>query len=80
MKFWDTKIGKILSYGIHEHNSGIALTKGNVALAIKMLKMPNHYTIDEVIERLEISKKHFKKCKDSIDYIYSEVKKLEGYE
>lgn len=77
--FWQTPVGKILGYGIHEHSSGIGLIKTSVAL-LKKMKENGNLTDDELTKYLDLIDKRSKKCVEAIDYIYTELKKLQENE
>ena len=74
MSFWNSENGKIISHGIHDHNSGLRYLRTYISiLKIKIEKGENIKLED--IEKLE---KGLKRCRDSMDYIY--IKFKEKYE
>ena len=76
MSFWKTKIGKILSYGIHEHNSGLGYIVNNIKLLEKdLLSEKPMFSKKEHKEMFESVRKGVEKSKKSIDYIYENIKK-----
>ena len=78
--FWNTKTGKILSHGIHEHSSGISLIKANLNLLAKDFVRDEKCFSKEDHERMmKTCKNSLQKCKDSIDYIYTKLKENEDY-
>jgi len=83
MEFFKTERGKILSYGIHEHNSGLGIAKNYISLVNILLEKESI-----ILSGDEETKKLFKdsilkireslnKCQSSVDYIYENIKKLE---
>jgi hypothetical protein len=82
-EFWSTPTGKILSYGIHEHNSGLGYIVNSVSIIKKLInngsikldfedKESEEY-FNKSIDRILLGKV---KCRKSIDYIYEEIKKI----
>lgn len=74
MEFWKTDIGKILSYGIHEHNGAISLISGNIGLCKKYIELEN---TEKALECLERAKQAIKRANEGIDYIYIKLKEKE---
>lgn len=84
--FWKTKIGKILSYAIHEHNSGLGYISNRITF-IKDALNSSRVRLEGDKEYINIITKYFndiikakEKCKKSVDYIYEEIKKLNTHE
>lgn len=81
MNFWHTKIGKILSYGIHEHNSGLGYIisslkyvetlekQGDIVISFKDDKTKERY-----YKSMALIRSGKEKCKTSMDYIYTKLK------
>ena len=69
--FWETKEGKIIGHGIHDHNSAIELLRGYLEYS----ECPNNIftTKEEYNDKI---KKLFKKTQVSIDYIYTSFKNI----
>lgn len=65
-KFWTTDLGKILSHGIHDHNSGLGIIVNYTSMIKK-----NPEKIDEYLVNILTGKK---KCEESIDYIYTKIR------
>lgn len=89
-KFWNTDRGKILSYGIHEHNSGLGHISNSVSYIKNQIEqgtikiVPNNENkriaendLKNFNNCLDRILKGREKCKDSMDYVYEEVKKIE---
>lgn len=78
--FWETKIGKILSHGIHEHNSGLGYIQNGKSLLMKEFKLAQEDELSEISFQILFDKnmatirKGQDKCKESIDYIYKNLK------
>lgn len=89
--FWKTPEGKIISYAIHEHNSGLGYIMNNLSF-IKLLienknieikgthesDAVNEKTLKDFHRALERIKDGKVKCKDSMDYVYTKLKELQG--
>jgi hypothetical protein len=81
-KFWNTKEGKILSYGIHDHSHGLSYISNGIAIIKRRIENKSliitgtDEAIDDFNYYLDFILKGKTKCKESIDYIYSESKKL----
>lgn len=83
INFWKTDEGKILSYGIHEHNSGLGYINNSISLIKKLIERKQINITFKDIEIEDIFNRNFKmleegkiKCKESVDYIYKEIKAL----
>lgn len=76
--FWKTPEGKILSYGIHEHNSGSSYISSAVKIIQRMINIgliqANEEYMKDLLDQLDIILKGKEKQKESIDYIYSQFK------
>ena len=73
--FWKTDIGKILSYGIHEHSNALCMLQTSCSL-IKIGIEKGTLTNTELLEYIDKIKAKGKTCAESIDYIYEQIKKL----
>ena len=81
--FWKTPEGKIMSYGIHEHNSGLGYIINNLRY-IELLIEKGHIEIKGTDENymkdfnnsLTKIREGKEKCKDSMDYVYTKIKEL----
>jgi hypothetical protein len=89
--FWKTPEGKIMSYGIHEHNGGLANINHSVEFIKKLIqegkikiKGTDEIEIlnDKYIERFMASLERIldgkDKCRDSMDYVYTKLKEIQG--
>jgi len=76
MSFWKTPVGKIFSHGIHEHNSGLGMII-NYALFIERLNEKGELTDEKLKEYLQKIKDNKNKCEEAMDYVYTEIKKLQ---
>lgn len=83
-KFWKTKTGKILSYGLHEHSSGLGYISTGKSLMDKLIKngsvtlsFKDKETEEMYTHSFELVLKGKDKCKKSIDYIYENLKEKE---
>ena len=76
-KFYETERGKILHYGIHEHNSGISILTGVLVLLKDMTEKGQQISKEDLDKYMEILDKGKKRCTDAIDYIYQEIKAKE---
>jgi len=77
--FWSTERGGILSHGVHDHNSGIAIIEGFIDILKYNTENDIQMTKEEILNYLSKIEKGTKRCTDSIDYIYKEIKTLENY-
>jgi hypothetical protein len=73
-KFWETDMGKIFAHGIHEHNSAL----GKVGTKIALYKA-GKYTLKDIPFLVNDLQNDLKKAQDSMDYIYENVRKLQGF-
>jgi uncharacterized coiled-coil protein SlyX len=81
--FWKTPEGKIMSYGIHEHNSGLGHIINNLRY-IELLIEKRHIEIkfnDEKYmkdfnDSLVKIRQGKEKSKDAMDYVYTKIKEL----
>lgn len=76
MNFFETEIGRIMSYTIHEHNGGI----GGLINYIKFIEReverdaPNK---EQIKEYLQSMMDHQERCKEAMDYAYTRLRELE---
>jgi len=63
MRFWDTKEGKIIAHGMHDHT--------NALLGLKYM-----LSKDMTRERVEKAHELIKRIEKSMDYIYSKMKEI----
>lgn len=75
-QFWKTEKGKIFMHGIHEHNSALGLINSEVYFLKEFHSKLSQKDINERLDRIENQKK---KAIESMDYIYENIKKLEGF-
>lgn len=75
-KFWDTEEGKILMHGIHDHSHGLQYINSALSIIGRTLESEGELDVEELKKDLELIEKGRDKCKDSIDYIYKEIKEL----
>jgi hypothetical protein len=82
-EFWKTPEGKILSYGIHEHSSGLGYINNAVSFINTLIEKDNvklefkdEETKEWFFKCLQNIKDGKVKARDSVDYIYTEIKKL----
>lgn len=79
ISFWKTPEGKILSHGIHEHNSGLGILQNYIKWFEYSLKNNIEHSKEEQLKVLDSMKNAKTKCSESMDYVYEEIKKLKGY-
>ena len=70
--FFQTDLGKILKYVIHEHANGSQLIKSATTLLIE-----EDLTKEKQSQYLNIILKGNKRCNDAIDYLYEKIKQYE---
>lgn len=77
--FWNHPIGKKLGHAIHEQNSGIGSLKYGIRLIRKEIQKE---TVDkeQILNLLSQMESCFKRQTDGMDYAFTEIKKLCGYE
>lgn len=79
-EFWKTDVGKILSYGIHEHNGGIGLIFNNFLFMKKQIEKGDiklegdQQQIDWFLNCIESTLTAKDRCKDAVDHIYKNIK------
>tara|TARA_R110000850_G_scaffold34024_1_gene92221 strand:- start:30292 stop:30561 length:270 start_codon:yes stop_codon:yes gene_type:complete len=85
--FWKTPEGKILSYGIHEHNSGLGYINNSLSIINTLIEQGGikiQFNDEESEKWFNNSLKRIKegkvKCRKSMDYVYEEIKKLKESE
>jgi hypothetical protein len=76
-KFWSTERGKIMAHGIHEHNGGLGLINGTTSLLEMYFKEDKKISKKEQARLIDCFKDSQKRCKESMDYVYNNIKKLE---
>ena len=74
-EFRKTPEGKVLMYGIHEHSNGLCRIGSNLSLLEKYMEKG---TVDneKLLKLIESIVDGQKKCKESIDYIYENIKAI----
>lgn len=77
VNFWKTPEGKIISHGIHEHNSGLGIINNYIRWFEYSLEKGIQHSKEEQLEVLARMRDGKVKCRESIDYIYIELKKLQ---
>lgn len=73
-QFWQTEMGKIFAHGIHEHNSAL----GKIGTKIAFYKAGG-YKVKDIPFLVNQLENDLKKAQDSIDFIYENVRKLQGF-
>jgi hypothetical protein len=73
--FWKTDIGKILSYGVHEHVHGASKIQLCCSLILKQIENKN-LSEEDIVKYVNKIKEGAKTCSESIDYIYKQIKEL----
>lgn len=77
-KFWHTPVGKILSVFVHDEGNATSLIGANILLIERELTKESPDKA-EIQEDLEVIRRALRRLKDASDYMYKELKKLEGY-
>jgi hypothetical protein len=75
--FYETERGKIIHYGIHEHNSGISILTASLEILKDKIEKNHQISKDDLIQYIGYLEKGKKRCTDAIDYIYQEIKAKE---
>ena len=80
IKFYKTEVGKVVSYGIHEHCHGLSSVGGNITLLKRLLERecPEVFNKEETQKYFTRISEGLGKSTDSVDYIYEKLK--EKYE
>ena len=76
--FYETERGKIIHYGIHEHNGGISILTASLEILKDKIEKNHEISKDDLIQYIGYLEKGKKKCMDAIDYIYKEIKDNEN--
>lgn len=74
--FWETPTGKIVSHGVHEHVNATSFMTTKI---ITVLDKPEDYSKEYLLEMLSNFRTHIKRSNDAMDYVYENLKKLNGY-
>ena len=77
--FLNTESGRILYHGVHEHNSGITIIEGFLDILKYNTENDIQMSKEEILNYLSKIERGTKRCTDSIDYIYKEIKTMENY-
>lgn len=75
-EFYKTEVGKILAHGVHENNSSVGQIQSSVYL-LRRDKANGSLTDVEFLEYMDIIEKALKKNQDAMDYIYSNIKRIQ---
>jgi len=74
--FWKTPEGKILGHGIHEHNSGLGIISNYLKHLKYIIENDLEKDKDDLLKVLESIEKARIRCRESMDYIYTNIKEL----
>lgn len=75
-KFWDTEEGKILMHGIHDHSHGLQYINSALNVIMRTIEYEEELDVEQLKKDLELIERGRDRCKESIDYIYKELKEL----
>lgn len=78
LNFIDTERGKVIFHGIHDHNGGMGIIGGTLSLIKNSLESGEDIPKEVLLQYVDMMSKGIKRSQDSIDYIYSEIKRLEN--
>jgi hypothetical protein len=72
-KFWDTEIGKIMSHGLHEHNTVL----GQIARSRYYIEHKfDSLTKEQILIQINNIEEGKKKAQEAMDFIYEKLKAL----
>lgn len=74
--FWKTESGKIMSHGVHEHNSGMGYIINAVSFISEEFDS-GKLTKESLDKYLDIILKGKIKSQDGMDYIYEKLAEIE---
>ena len=83
-KFWNITEGKILSHTVHEHSNGLSMAVTKLHIMERELNKISQMTKEEIevelAKNIEYLKSALDRMRKAMDYGYSEMKKLKGYD
>ena len=63
-------------HGVHEHSHGLQLINNTLRVIKRTIDSGQSLDLEELKKDLSLIESGSKSCKDSIDYIYKEIKEL----
>lgn len=81
--FWNIPEGKVMSHVVHDHTNGLCMAGTRLSLMERDLKRIHEMSKEEIevelSKNIEYLRSALERMKKAMDYGYSEIKKLKGY-